>query len=332
MTQTQKINQHGLLDNNITILNPNRFNKKDNTITERDLKGLHNKAVEITMKDGGLIEGIVRETSKDKEIILAKDGNWDDRENVSIKDIEDINASEYPYYSLSYKRRLREQKKPRFEFRFSKEELSYFVGKYVSVNYDGKVIEGKVNDCKFIKSGENEIIIEAPPGEIKTIHDYRLRSIEITGLNYAESQGFQKIRDLEEELFIILEEEYTGGCPEGPDCKVNEPDALLEKYFESKLRIFKGEKVDLSGFNYNWIKEIVDQRDNYKNGSKVNDIFLEEVNRARDLNMYYDLRKTFIDVVFNKVRDVDWASYSINQSKGEIKALEYIYDSGLINR
>lgn len=332
MTEMQYINQSRLSSSNVPILNEIKYENKEIVLTEQDLEDLHNKVVEITIKDGSVIEGIVRETIKDREIILAKDGSWDNREVVHTNNIIDIDASEYPYYSLSYKRRLREQKKPRFEFRFNKEELNDLIGKYILANYDGKVIEGSVTDCRFRDNKANEITIQSTSEEVKTIHDYRLRDLIITGSSYAEHQGFKRVRSFEEELFVILENSYKGGCSEGPDGKVVEPDSLLEQYYEFNLRVLKGDEVDSVNFDYNWIEEIVEQRDSYIKDGEVDKAFYEDVKKARDLNDHYKLRKAFIDEAFNKASEVDWSAYSRVQIDGEIEALEYVYDSGLINR
>lgn len=328
---TQYANDYGIL-NSITLINQLETKRID-YILEENVKqsDLHNKEVEITLNNGDVISGIVREVAS-KGIVLARNGNWGDRELINIKEINNIEASEYPYHSFSHKRNLREQKKPRFEFRFNKEELNSLTGKYVSINYDGKVIEGQVIGCKFSKNGSNEIVLKTMSNETKSIHDYRLRSIEITGSSYSEHKGLKRLRDLEEELFMISEDKYTCDCSDGPENKIIEPDYLLEKYFEAKIRLLEGDYIDLGNFNYNWIQEIIGQKEKYSDKNGADKKFYKDIKKARDLNNYYNLRKSFIDLTFNKIKGIDWSQYSKNQTKGEIEALEYIYESGVITK
>lgn len=325
----QYAGNYGTLE--VPLSNINKIRGKGHNIGDNNNLDLHNKEVEIRMSDGSVIEGVARDLVENEGFMLAINGDWENRKFINIDEIEDINASIYPYYSFKHKRNLREQKKPRFEFRFNNKELSDLVGKYVSVNYDGKVIEGKVIDCKFNNQGSNKITVERVSGEIKTIDDYRLRNLDITGSSYSEHQGFKRLRDLEEELFILYEDNYSCDCSDGPENKVIEPDHLLEKYFEAKLRVIEGYKdVDFDEFNYNWIQETVERRNEYPNENGIDNSFYKDVKKARDLNNYYKLKKSFIDNIFEKVSEIDWSTYCKGQKEGEIYALNYIYESGIV--
>lgn len=323
MTKTvEKLEVSG---HNVSVLNTRE--KGDNI----NLGELINKEVKVTMKDGKVIEGIVRDVPSKEEIVLARNGDWDNRVSIYNNEVKKIDSSSHPYYSNSHKIDLREQKKPRFEFRFNERELYNLVGKYASINYDGKLIEGKIIDCIFRGYNYNEVVIESLSGEIKSIHDYRLRDLEITGSSLPEHQGFKQMRKIEEELFIMLED-FNKECPEGPDCKVIEPDYLLERYFEARLKVTEGFNVDLNEFNYSWIQETADRRSEYPNGNSIDKSFYKDVKKSRDLNDYYNFKKSFIDIIFCKISDVDWSTYGKNQTKGEIDALNYIYESGLITQ
>lgn len=292
------------------------------------VSNLTNKEIEAVMMNGDVIEGIIIEKNGDN-LVVAVNGDRNNRMLININNTLNVNISEYPYYSFRHKRILREQKRPRFEFRFTKEELNELVGKYVSINYDGKVIEGEV--VKYIfREGKrpNEIIVKSK-NEKKSIHDYRIRKIEITGENLAQHEGFKKMRSLEEELFELSQDKFNDYDYEDLDYRGVEPNQLLEEYFYTKMRGLKDKSVDLSKFDYNWVQEVVNYHKDKSNG-KADEHVLNEIKKARNVNNYYNQRKEFIDLIFEKVRSVDWKSYCKNQLEAEIEALEYIYESGIV--
>lgn len=310
---TRQLNKMNAAGFNVSILSTIENVKKFN------LNELQNKEVEITIKNGTKLEGVVRDITDENEIILAKNGDWDNRITIPTNEIKDLDCSEHPYYSDGHKRRLREQKKPMFEFRYTEEQLAELVGKYASVNYDGKLIEGKIIKSKFVKSGFNEIIVECFSGEINSIQDYKIRDLEITGSSYPEHQGFKRLRDLEEELIFILEE-YNEGHPEGPECRVQDPDILIEKYFESRMN------GSDRNFDYNWCHEVMDKKEEYKDEEKS---FLDDFRKAKDLNTYYECRKKFVDDSIKKIKNIDWTPYTRSQEEGITNAIKYIYESGI---
>lgn len=292
------------------------------------VSNLTNKEIEAVMMNGDVIEGIIIEKKGDN-LVVAVNGDRNNRMLININNTLNVNISEYPYYSFRHKRILREQKRPRFEFRFTKEELNELVGKYVSINYDGKVIEGEV--VKYIfREGKcpNEIIVKSKDEE-KSIHDYRIRKIEITGENSAQHEGFKKMRSLEEELFELSQDKFNDYDYEDLDYRGVEPNQLLEEYFYTRMRGLKDKSVDLSKFDYNWVQEVVNYHKDKAN-RKADEHVLNEIKKARNVNNYYNQRKEFIDFIFEKVRSVNWKSYCKNQLEAEIEALEYIYESGIV--
>lgn len=292
------------------------------------VSNLTNKEIEAVMMNGDVIEGIIIEKNGDN-LVVAVNGDRNNRMLININNTLNVNISEYPYYSFRHKRILREQKRPRFEFRFTKEELNELVGKYVSINYDGKVIEGEV--VKYIfREGKcpNEIIVKSKDEE-KSIHDYRIRKIEITGENSAQHEGFKKMRSLEEELFELSQDKFNDYDYEDLDYRGVEPNQLLEEYFYTRMRGLKDKSVDLSRFDYNWVQEVVNYHKDKAN-RRADEHVLNEIKKARNVNNYYNQRKEFIDFIFEKVRSVNWKSYCKNQLEAEIEALEYIYESGIV--
>lgn len=294
-------------------------------LAKGQIKLLEDKEITIIMKDNRVIEGIVHDVINENKIVISKNGNWKDRETVDLTEAKGYEVSEYPYYSLQHKTTLRECKQPRFEFRFSREDLDKLFGKYATINYDGKIIEGEITGYRFKKNGPNEISIKSQD-EVKVIEDYRLRTIEITGSTKFEHEQLQELRELEEELFLLSEDKFKVEYVDFA-CREEDPDVLLDKYFLARIEKLKGSNLDLENFEYNWVQEVVKQKEKFANDG---DDFYEEVKKARDLTEYYEIRKDFIDEIFIRVKQVNWLKYT-NQTIGEIKALEYIYDSGLIN-
>lgn len=286
--------------------------KKEN---ENSIKG---KEIFVKKNDGEIIEGIVKDVDNET-IIIAKNGNWDDEVILLESQVKVLDCSEFPYYSENYKRRLREIKKPLFEYRFNRTELLALLDNYVSVNIDGEIIEGKISSVNYSKKG-NSITINCLDGEIKTVEDYQMRDLEITGSNYYEHKMVEKLVALEEELTFLLEH-YDEGDPEGPDCKTKNPEDLVDEYFESKI---KG--VDYNLKNYNWCQEVIKQKECYKEKGRS---FLSEFRKAKKVNLYYEARKRFVDDVVKKIEHIDWTKYAKTQEDGINKALNYIYESGV---
>lgn len=322
------VNEHTALEN---ILNVGFEEIGKEVKIEDNQSQLRDKEVDLILHNGTKIFGIVRETKENGDLILAINGDWDKKECIVKSTIKSINASEYPYYSLSHKRCLREQKKPRIEFRFNQDELSALVGKYASVNYDGKIIEGKIIYCVINENGPKKIVIKSSSGEEKSISDYRLRTLNITGETYTEHKGFERIMDLEEELFVLKQDKYYCELPDAPFFLIKDPESLIETYFEARVRILKGHTADLADFNYNWIQETIEQRSKYSKDFGADQDFYEDAKKARDLNKYYACRKLFVDTIFDKVNEVNWLTYCKSQKDGEIEALSYIYESGILS-
>lgn len=290
---------------------------------------LQDREVEITLKTGENIEGIVKEVL-DTKMTIAKNGIWENELDIEFSEVKRIEVSEHPYYSLTHKRWLREEKKPRIEFRFSKEDLEELLNSYAVINYDGKIIEGRIVEYKHRKHGSNEITVKTLEGEIKNIEDYRLIELEITGISELEHKGYKKVRELEEEIYILAQEEEFEEIPTDLTFTDVDPDNLLEKYFESKLNVLRGQKVDFNQFNYNWAQEILEE--NKKKTCGVNNEFYKIIKLARDVNQYYSQKRNFIEKIFIEAQMINWTKYNKSQKAGAIEALEYIYESGVFLR
>lgn len=284
---------------------------------ELDYSSLKGKEVSIKRYEGEKIEGFVKEV-KENTIIIAKNGDWGNETLLPIHEIELIDESEFPYYSESYKRRLRELKKPAFEYRFTEEQLKNLLNKYISLNYDGKIMSGKIIKVHYSKKG-NSITIESLDGEIKEIEDYRIREMDITGATFEEHKMMERLIELEEEAILMLED-YKVGNLEGPECKKQDPEVLIEKYFESKIK-----KTGIN-FDYDWRHDVIDCTEKFKNESSK---LIEEFRKAKDLNDYYESRKLFVDDLVKKVEHIDWSKYSKTHEEGVRQALEYLYESGV---
>lgn len=284
------------------------------TMDNSSLKG---KEVYIKENNGDVIEGFVQKV-EEEYLIVAKNGDWDTRETVRFEVINVLDMSEFPYYSESHKRRLRELKKPALEYRFTLSQLNEFLGKYVSINSDGELISGQVSEFYQNKKGYT-ITITCLNKEIAKVEDYTIRSIEITGNNCNEHKMLERLFELEEELLIDLEK-HGKKSPEGSEYNTQDPDELIEKYFEFKLGT-SSENLD-----YDWKQSVLESKEKLK---ADNASFLEEFRKANEMNAYYQSRKCFINNLFEKTNDVNWTSYGLKQEEGINKALNYLYESGI---
>lgn len=300
--------------------------KHDSTLQE--IESLQDKEVSIELTNGELIEGVVKEVCKNV-ISISKSGNWQSKIEIDIENIEKLSSSEHPYYSHKYKISLREEKRPRSRFRYSRNELKDLIGKYVLINYDGKFFDGKVIETIYKRDEKkcNVIVVESLDGEIKEIDDYRLRDLEVTGSSLKVHQGVLAIKSFESDLHIELENNFSGGDLDALTNKKVEPDELIEKYFQYKIDTLKGMNIIFYEVDYNWVNEILPET--ASSNGKASKPLYNDVKKARAVNKYYDERKKFVDFIVRKAQLVDWTAYHKKQSDGVIEVLEYVYELGI---
>ena len=310
--------------------------KKEDLLTNKffsENEAILNKEISLNTKDGKFIEGVIREKNSDV-FILSENGNWDRKTPININNVKDIEISKHPYFSLEHYRDLRIEKKPRPEFRFSKEDLEKLVGKYAILNYDGKIIDGKIvrieyrRDCISEKNKHNSIFIKSiKDRELKEIKDYRIREIEITGENLDSHLAFQSLRVIESNIYVKID---NMSIPLYVDLDLTftdtDPSQLLEDYFEEKMDGIKGSEFIGDKFKHSWTQEVLRK---YSHGdSKIN--LEKDIKSAREVNEYYERKLELIDDIFEEMTKVDWTRFGKKQSDGEIYALEYIYNSGIL--
>lgn len=286
-------------------------------------ESLISKEVEVSLKDKSSIIGIVREVNG-RYIVLSKVGNWEDKTKLSVDNIENLKSSEHPYFTFEHKRNLRVERIPRPQFRYEEKELKELLGKFVFINYDGKLIDGQIVHFKYINDNEYSITIKSTL-EHKTIESYQLRGLEITSENIKGHQLSKRLKQLEMDLFVDLEERFFLGDIDALRSKKVDPNDLIDLYFLSKIDELKGKKVDFNKFKYLWTQEIFDKYEDSKD-KKLDYSLNGNLKGAREVNLYYETRIEFVDFLIDKVKAIDWTEYSLSQNDGVIEALEYLYD------
>lgn len=306
-----------------------------NKLEERLLK---HREVILKSIDGNIIEGVVHDlrTINGVDMITIMDrGDWDKRLEFNANQISIIETSNYPYYSMKHKLELRDKHKPLIEFRYNKDELSKLRSKYISVNYDGKKLEGEVIGVNYVDPYKAGITIKSIiNNEVKYIKTYRLRELLIIGSTYDEYLGFKVIQNLDSKLHKITDDCYSKGSPEEPEVSYVSPRDLLEEYFEVRIDMHNKIKVSLAKFNYDWREDVRENKDSYKiNGewtSKSEENYNRDLVQAGECNLFYQLRKELIEDIILKVQEVSWKDYGVSQLEGENNALNYIYQSDYI--
>lgn len=291
-------------------------------------ESLLSKEVEVSLKDESSVNGIVREVNGGY-IILSRVGNWGDKFKLFIENIQDLKSSEHPYFTLEHKRNLRVENVPTPEFRYDENELKSLMGKFVFINYDGKLIDGQIVDFKYVSNHESAITVKSE-FEYKTIESYRLRELEITSDNTKGHQLIKRLRQLETDLFVELEEKFSLGNVDALRNKKVDPNDLIDSYFKMKIDELKGELVNLNKYEYLWTQEIFDEYEDCNKKNAIDSSLNEKLKKAREVNLYYDTRINFINYAINEVKSIDWTEYSKSQGDGVIEALEYLYDVELL--
>lgn len=301
--------------------------KKDLNSRPENLSSIINKEAEIKLKDNGLISGVIKSVDRDEDgdfAINLVNGDWENRTIIKFSNVETIDVSIYPYYSMEHLTLLRRIRKPRREFRYSSKELKGLVDKYVIVNYDGKSIEGRVCSVKFTSNVVASIIIELDSSERKEVKTYRLRTLNIIGRTKEEYSLYKRIDEFENETLDDLN--YYKNFYQSSDYSFVNPGTELEKYFEAIIDYHNGVDVNLSDYDYDWVRELEEVFD----GDKSDELYTIEVELATNVNEYYNDRKAFIRNAVQRAESIDWTIYGIEQKAGEKKALRYLYESDII--
>lgn len=279
-------------------------------------------------KLSGVIKGVDRDDEGDL-IITITNGDWNNRIKIKLNEIYSMEVSVHPYYSMEHKTALRQIKKPRKEFRYSLDELEQLRNKFVSVNYDGKKIEGQLTKIDFKDKNNAGLTINSDNDEVKFIETYRLRELNVIGDSPIEYKRFKRIRKFENDILNELNY-YKNFESELKDSQVN-ASLLLEKYFEAIIDYHSGEKVNLADYDYDWVNEIEEIKKQSNDWDEVNqEKYEKNLIKAQKMNQFYNERKKFIREVVKKAENINWAEYGISQRKGEMNALKYVYESDVI--
>lgn len=301
-------------------------------------KLLKHREVVVRDIDGDIVEGVVHDLRSNNgvdEVTIMYRGDWNKRLDFNIDEIEVIESSNYPYYSMKHKIELRERHKPMIGFRYCKEEIQELKGKYVSVNYDGKKLEGEVIGVSYVDPNTAGITIKSIiNNEIKYIKTYRLRELVVVGSTYNEYLGFKEIQSLDNKLHKITDDCYSKGSSEEPEVSYVSPRDLLEEYFEAMIDKHNKLKVSLAKFDYDWRKDVRENKNSYRvDGdwtSESEEVYNKDLIQAGECNLFYQLRKELIEDIILKVQEVSWKDYGMSQLEGEINALNYICQSEYI--
>lgn len=295
------------------------------------LLDLEDKEVFLLLEDGTTKQGIVRSLNE-SFFILLQNGHWDLEEKVETISVKRLFFSPYPYYDMRHKTFLRENKIPLSEFRFNEEDLASLLECFLLINYDGKVINGKLkkyskikNEIGFVKTFS--LLIETDE-EQKEVEDYRIRFLEITGKTEVENKRNEKLRELEEKILLLHSGDLDNKIME-LDFDLMDPDELAEKYFEVKIDEKKGKASKFEYNSYNWAQELLNRNECSKN--KPNLSLYEDLKIAREINCYYVSKLEFIDRMVETIEKVDWKPLFGSQKQGELFALEYMWKSDLIS-
>lgn len=290
-------------------------------IEEKDL--IEEREICLITKNKEKIEGVIHSV-KDGWLILCRTGDWTNRERFNLKEIKVVSVSEHPYSSFNHHLELRDNKKPLLEFRFTEKDLRNLVGKYATVNYDGKLIEGRITSYVFKKNNPSTITIVNDSLE-KEVEDYRLISLEIVE-SAIELERKNKILEIYEECYQLIREQKK------MKPKINDgdldPDYLLEEFLKGKIEILKG-NISHEVKEHDWIKEKIKSNESHSSSSGDPKLY-EEIKNARMINEYYQNMKETINQIFYKVQKVNWENYNIAQLTGEIETLEYLLETNSI--
>lgn len=323
-------------------------------LSESDFKDLSAKVATITLKRENnqpeeKVEGIVRNVNWEDKTLSIRDENdfFGDIREINMDSVSEFEASKNAYYSEEYKKELRENKKAQKRFKYSKEKLSKFEGKFVKVQYDNKEFDGQVIGTLYSHENDSELIIQNQDGEIKHIKNYQMQSIDFTGTTQMEHETQKRLLKIENELLGNYED-FNWGSSMAPETSEVDPDTQLNEYFQARIKKHEGKKVDLDEFDFDWVKEVENNRDAYLDeeeyynptmggrqyeewSSNSENVFHDDIRVAEETNKFFEGKKEYIESMVEKVQTIDWTEYGMTQKEGEIEALNYLWDSDLLS-
>lgn len=308
-----------------------------NRPTKEDLEKVSSKEVTLEIRDGTTIEGFIKEINEEKDVVTIQDGR-NSIVDVDMSVIEDYSVSEEPYFSNKHSESLRAENKATMDFRFSEKDIENYDGKFVEVNYDGKVFSGEVIGTHYKGAHDSGLIIQSHEGgDVKHIKNFRMTSIEDTGNTREEHENVQMMKFLESE---VKDGDTVGAglTEEVPETSETTPADELEGYFEARIRQHEGNEVNLDIYNHDWVSELESNSNDEEYSTNLKYGYDEEKAErynsdmiiAEEANTVYEERKKQIDKLFDTVREVDWTKYGKSQKDGEVDALYYVLEGNTI--
>lgn len=327
---TMNEEKHGILPGVRGPSGPNRP-------TKEDLKKASSKEVTLEIRDGTTIEGFIKEVDEEKDIITIQDGR-NSIADIDMSVIDDFTVSDEYYFSEKHTKNLRENNKATMDFRFSKEGLEAYKGKFVEVNYDGKVFSGEVIDTHYNGTHDSGLVIQSHEGgDVKHIKNYRMTDIEDTGDTREEHDNVQMMKFLESEV-RDGDTVGTGLTEEAPETSDTTPADELEGYFAARIQQHEGGEVNLDIYNHDWVKELESNSNDEEYSTNLKygydedkaERYNDDMIVAEEANVVYEERKKQIDKLFDTVKEVDWTKYGKSQRDGEVDALYYVLEGDTI--
>lgn len=314
--------------------------------TAKELDKMHLSDVDVVLKDGTKLTGILTDNNKDS-IKLRFGGNK--HKDVKLEDIHNVKPlSEHKYFSKEYRDELRQDNRARPEFRYSKDDLDNYKNKFVSVEYDDKKFDGEVIDTHYEGDHNSGLIIQSENGEVKHIKNYRLSNLEHTGDTLKEHKQIKKLKEFEGFIENNLLEDYDSEPGHSDTADFENPSTFINNYFQAIIDKEKGLDVDVKKTDKHSFQDDLDRDSGaYDDSSKYyhdrergggqyaewtensEQWYEEDVKAAEENEIFVEDRKELIDEMVKKVKETDWTSYYDTQEEGEINALEYLYDSGI---
>lgn len=316
--------------------------------TAKELRSMRFQEGKLTLKDGTVLEGEIT-GNDDNSVSIKVDGNYNEVEKVDLDNLANIETTSDKTYGRKYFENLRSQNKARPKFRFNKENLEAYKGKFVQVDYDGKSFGGQVIDTRYNGINDNGLIIQSEDGEVKHIKDYRISDMETTGDNYREHKQTVRLKDLETEIENEITPNYDIEPESSEFTEFQSPTEEVDKYFKAVIDNKRGANIDLDKIDYDWTEEVEDSRagGGYDDSSRFyhdfdkgggqwaewsdssQEAYDEDLDKAEKIGEFYDERKDAINDMVKKVESIDWTKYYDSQEEGEIEALEYLKDIGI---
>lgn len=311
------------------------------------------KEINLKLKSGEEINGILSEPNiKNDKITVRLNGQSKKEVQIDMADLENIEqVSEYSYFSSNYQEDLRDNKKARPEFRFSKAELNDYEDTFVTLKYDNKELNGEVISTFYDGDVHNSgLIILSEDGSTKHIKTYRLESLEKTGLTQQEHNQYKKLRDFEDEIAENLFEHfnYDSEPKSSESADFKDPAEVIDEYFQAHIDKEKGLEVDLTKAGiYDFQADVDKHSGAYDDSSRFyydrergggqyaewtensEELYQEDLDAAEDNETFVEDRKELVDNIVKEVKKTDWTPYYDTQEEGIVAALTHLKDSGI---